>query len=52
MRWRCNLGSARRCRRSPLEVLVSLSALVQAAQAGQTLVPRLEWSYLEQPSLA
>jgi hypothetical protein len=32
-----------------LEVLVSLPALVQAVQM---LVPQLEWSYLEQPSLA
>jgi len=33
-------------------VLVSLSALVQAAQAVQAVVPQLEWSYLEQLSLA
>jgi hypothetical protein len=32
-------------------VLVPLSALVQAAQAVQTLVPQLEWSCLELSSL-
>jgi hypothetical protein len=43
MRWCCNRGSARKCRRASLEVLVSLSALVQAAQVVQTLAYKQLW---------